>query len=60
VSPEHGRQDQEQGGRTARKGKETAGETANNNELRREGQADQAETGMKQTGENVKDRFKKN
>jgi uncharacterized protein YjbJ (UPF0337 family) len=42
------------------KGKETAGETANNNELRREGQADQAETGMKQTGENVKDRFKKN
>lgn len=41
-------------------GKEMAGDATGNDELRREGQADQAEAGVKQTGEKVKDTFKRN
>lgn len=39
----------------AGKAKEKVGEVTGNDELRREGQADQAESGVKQTGEKVKD-----
>jgi len=39
----------------AGKAKEKVGEITGNDELRREGQADQAEAGVKQAGEKVKD-----
>lgn len=39
----------------AGKAKEKIGDTTDNQDLKREGQADQAEAGLKQTGEHVKD-----
>jgi uncharacterized protein YjbJ (UPF0337 family) len=41
-----------------RKGKETAGRAADDDELKAEGQADQAKGNLKQAGEKVKDIFK--
>lgn len=39
--------------------KEKAGEHSDNKDLQAEGQADQSKAGLKQTGEDVKDVFKK-
>ena len=40
------------------KAKEVVGDKTDNQELKREGQADQAKSGVKQTGENAKDAVK--
>lgn len=42
----------------AGKAKEAAGGATGNDDLRREGQADQAKSGVKQTGEKAKDAVK--
>jgi uncharacterized protein YjbJ (UPF0337 family) len=42
----------------AGKAKEAVGDATDNNELKREGQADQAKANTKQAGENVKDAAK--
>ncbi len=39
--------------------KEKTGEHTDNEDLRTEGQADQSKAGLKKTGEDVKDAFKK-
>ena len=41
------------------KAKEAFGDATDNDSLRAEGQADQSKAGLKNTGENVKDAFKK-
>lgn len=41
------------------KGKEAAGEASGDENLKAEGQGDQAKADLKQAGENVKDAFKK-
>lgn len=41
------------------KGKEAAGKATDNERLEGEGQTDQAKAGLKQTGEDIKDVFKK-
>lgn len=43
----------------AGKAKEVAGDKTDNDRLRTEGQADQSKAGIKQTGEDIKDVFKK-
>lgn len=42
----------------AGKAKEAVGDATNKDDLKREGQADQAEAKVKKTGESVKDTFK--
>lgn len=41
------------------KGKEKVGEHTDDRELQAEGRADQSKAGLKQTGEDIKDVFKK-
>lgn len=43
----------------AGKAKEAIGDKTDNDDLKREGQADQAGSGVKQTGEKIKDTFGK-
>lgn len=43
----------------AGKAKEVVGDKTDNDRLRTEGQADQSKAGIKQTGEDIKDVFKK-